>query len=184
MASSPSSTPPRPRHELSEAEALRRLFSHRAVPVKAPGNRLSGSIRKVTRSLLKEEGPGIELLKQRWNDLAGERLAKISEPTRLTKGKAGKILHLDILPAAAPLFQHQGESLRRKISVLIGGDLAVIKLNQTGMPTKTGETRIGTRILTLEERRELEAQFMDVQNTQLKAALMKFGSSFIAQRPK
>ncbi len=184
MSSSSSDEPLKPRFDISEQEALQRLSHQRAIPARRGARKFSSGLHKVTRAILKDEGPGIDQLIARWKDLVGERLAKVSVPTKLTKSKDGSILHLDIAPAAAPLFQHQGEALRKKISILIGGNLKAIKLHQKTVTSSSGDGEKRRHILTIEETKEIESAVTDVKNYELRKALMNFGKSVVQNSQK
>lgn len=177
MSSPPDIPPLRPRIEITEKEALERLSRHRAKPVRVTGKRLSTSIGKVTAPFLKDEGPGLARLKARWKDLVGERLAGLSQPIKLSGKKGETVLTLEILPAAAPLFQHQAEMLRQKLSVFSGGQLKAIKLVQanTARSETNGQTR--TRPLSLAELQSLENALSGIKNASLSKALLAFGKA-------
>ncbi len=165
-----------PRVQIAESEAMDRLARHRAIPHKPPATRLSKSVSKMARRLLKDEAPGIELLKTRWKDLVGERLSKVSTPQKLTGKKGELVLTLEILPAAAPLFQHHGEALRQKLSVQLGGGLKSIRMVHKADAGRT-VTRPGAMPLPLQDVKALETPLTDIKNKQLAQALLAFGKA-------
>jgi hypothetical protein len=166
----------RPRIPLSEEEALARLSAKRARRVHGNGKKFVTSLGRNAKALLKDQGPGIGMLKSRWADLAGEKLARVSSPLKLTGKKGAWVLTLEILPAAAPLFQHQGEGLRQKLSIMMGGELKSIKLVQTN--PKTAGRKPGYKApMPLKDVRALEAELSDIKNKQLSEALLAFGKA-------
>lgn len=166
----------RPRIPLTEEEALARLSAKRARRVHGDGKKFVTSLGRRAKDLLKDQGPGIGMLKSRWADLAGDRLARVSMPQKLTGKKGEWVLTLEIMPAAAPLFQHQGEALRRKLSIMMGGELKSIKLVQSN--PKTAGRKPGYKApMPLKELRALEAELADIKNKQLSEALLAFGKA-------
>ena len=173
--------PLRPRHATSEEEALKRLKSRRARPMRAPAPHVSKGVNAVTRKILKDEGPGLALLRRRWKDLAGERLSSVSKPIKLSGKKDNLVLTLSISRAAAPLFQHQAEGLRQKLSVQLGGNLTAIKLAHDGSGRTKKKQPFQAPISAI-KLRELENGVSGINNKQLSDALLDFGKAVYRQK--
>ena len=144
--------------------------------------RFRNRIQKVMAPYRKDEkSPGLTQIRQRWKDLVGDKLAGMSVPVRLSGKGLDRTLTLEIIPAAAPLFLHQSETLRQKISIACGGELKALKFIQRA-PQKTSLTR--RRPLSAQDRARLEAELSGIKNKQLSAALLAFGEAVYTQDKK
>lgn len=177
MSSLPTSDPQSDRRTAEEARALDQLSRHRAKPVRPPGRKLGVSIGKLLGKASKNEGPGLSLIQQRWPELVGERLAKLSRPVRLTGKGPMRVLTLDINPSASTVFQHQSEFLRQHIGQAIGGTLKDIKLIQKNPGTSSQTSARRIRPLTALEREALQDGVSNIKNPKLAAALLAFGEA-------
>lgn len=166
----------RPRSPVSEDEALQRLSKKRGKPIRPVTRRVSTGLKSVTRDILKDGGTGIGPLKAKWRSVVGDRLAAASTPVKLSGKPGERVLTLQILPAAAPLFQHHGEALRKKVSLLMGGELKSIRLVQDAQG-KSQKSGARTAPLSLQDRKALEAALTDIKNQQLSDALLAFGQA-------
>ena len=178
-----STVPPRKIYETEaeaeEALALSRLMRHRARAVIPPAQPFRNRIHTVMAPYTKDEkGPGLPQIKARWNDLVGEKLSGMSAPVKLTGKGMDRVLTLEILPAAAPLFQHQSETLRQKLSMACGGEIKSLKFIQRA-PVKTSAKR--RRPLSAQDRERLVADLSGIKNKQLSAALLAFGEAIYTQ---
>ena len=171
-----------PQHDNeAEALALQRLMRHRAKPVYTPGNKLSLRIAKVMRPYAKDDGPGLPLIQRRWQDLVGPRLAKLSRPVKLTGKKEERILTLEILPSASPIFQHQNEMLKQRLAAACGGFLKDIKLVQKASTGRSPTGKAASPPLSARDREEIKAGLDEIKNPQLSAALLAFGEAVYTQ---
>ncbi|MEL7481950.1 MAG: DciA family protein, partial [Pseudomonadota bacterium] len=96
------------------------------------------------RTILKGNAPkGTTLMRLQvdWTDLVGERLSKVCRPVKLSGAKTGQTLTLRVLPAASALVQHQGETLRQRLSVAAGGTIVRLKLEQGPLPQQPPRRR-------------------------------------------
>ena len=124
--------------------------------------------------------PAIQILQNRWREIAGEQLYKFCRPERLSGGRDGRVLTLRVLPQAAPMVQHQSETIRQRVSVAAGGDVTSIKLVQGAL--KTGEAPKARRVarpLTPKERADLEASTASIQDDRLRAAIVALGAAML-----
>ena len=65
----------------------------------------------------------------RWREIAGEDIARIAEPLRLTEGPEGGVLTLKCEPGAAVFLQHQTRELQQRLATYLGsGRIARIRL--------------------------------------------------------
>src|SRR5262249_2267511 len=65
----------------------------------------------------------------RWREIAGEDIARIAEPLKLTEGPEGQVLTLKCEAGAAVFLQHQTRDLQHRLSTYLGsGRIARIRL--------------------------------------------------------
>ena len=65
----------------------------------------------------------------RWREIAGEDVARIAEPLRLTEGPEGGVLTLKCEPGAAVFLQHQTRELQERLRTYLGpGRIVRIRL--------------------------------------------------------
>ncbi len=165
----------------AERAALKRLSKHRARPANGQGERLSLRITKIMKPYTKNEGPGISMLQRRWKDLVGERLAKLSYPVKLTGKAENRVLTLEILPSASPIFQHQSEMLKQRLAASSGGFLKDLKFVHKATPGQNGDKARKLRPLSAQERDQLNEGVASVKNPRLSQALLAFGEAVYRQ---
>lgn len=164
-----------------EALALDRLSRHRAKPVQGPAQQIHRRVSKLLSKYADHEGPGLPQLQRRWKDLVGERLSKLSRPVKLSGKGLDRVLTLEILPAASPIFQHQADFLKQHLSTAIGGPLKDIKLIQKQSVVNGTPAPKRARPLTAQEREEIQAGLNEIKNPKLAAALLAFGQAVYTQ---
>lgn len=124
--------------------------------------------------------PPIQILRQRWREIAGEQLYKYCRPERLSGGKDGRVLTLLVVPQAAPMVQHQSETLRQRVSVSAGGDITAIKIKQGALGNEPAKPmRRKTRPLTRAEREALQESAARIQDDKLRAAIVALGEAML-----
>jgi hypothetical protein len=129
--------------------------------------------------------PAIQQLKTRWEDIVGAKLYRYCRPEKITGGRDGRTLTLTVMPAAATLIQHQLETIRERVSVAAGGDVARIKIVQGPMGTRASarsKTKPARR-LTDEERADLKAASGGIEDTRLRAAIVALGAAVLTASP-
>ena len=165
---------------IEEARARIRLRYQRATRAH-PGMRQIGlSAERVGRKSGAKKLPPIQVLRQRWREIAGEQLYKYCRPERLSGGKDGRVLTLLVVPQAAPMVQHQSETLRQRVSVSAGGDITAIRIKQGALGAEPAKPmRRKARPLTPAERRELEASAASIADDKLRAAIVALGEAML-----
>lgn len=166
---------------LEEARALVKLRYTRARALRPPMKAVAISADRVNRKSGAARLPPLKLLQARWKEIAGEQLYKFSHPEKLSASKDGRILTLRVIPQAAPLVQHQSETIRQRVSVAAGGDITAIRIVQ-GPIQRGAETvayRPRTRPLTPEEAALLDAGTREIENPRLRAAIVALGKAVL-----
>jgi hypothetical protein len=165
---------------IEEARARVRLRYMRGRAAKPPMAQIGLAAERLARKSGGKKLPPIQVLQARWREIAGEQLYKFCRPEKLSGGKDGRVLTLRVLPQAAPMVQHQSETIRQRVSIAAGGDVTSIRLVQGAL--KTGETpkpRRMARPLTAKERAELEASTANIADDRLRAAIVALGAAML-----
>lgn len=162
-----------------EAMARARLKRLRAKPAFQPRNTLGRNIRKITRKHLKGTGSPLAKIRDDWEKIVGERLAKHCRPEKLSGAKTGRTLTLRVVPAAAALIQHQSETIRQRVSVVAGGSIAKLKLVQGPLPSQKSAYKKPPRPLSGAEREALEESTAKIESPALKAAIVALGRAVL-----
>ncbi|KJS35080.1 MAG: hypothetical protein VR74_18025 [Hyphomonas sp. BRH_c22] len=120
------------------------------------------------------------MLQRRWREIVGEKLYPFCRPEKITGGKDGRVLTLRVIPQAAPLVQHQVETIRQRVSVSAGGDIIAIKIVQGALATsEPARPRRRPVPLTSAQRRQLEDSAARIENTALRAAIVALGAAVL-----
>lgn len=164
-----------------EAMARARLKRMRAKPAFQPRNTIGRNVRAITRKHLKGSGSPIAKLKDDWTQIVGEKMASYCRPEKISGPKTGRTLTLRVLPAAAALVQHQGETIRQRVSVLAGGNITKLKLVQGPLSGKSTGVKKPQRALTAQERAELEDSLKAIENPALKRAIAALGRAVLTE---
>jgi len=170
---------------LEEARALVKLRYTRARALKPPMKAIAISADRVGRKSGAAKLPPLKLLQARWREIAGEQVYKFSHPEKISASKDGRILTLRVIPQAAPLVQHQSETIRQRVSVAAGGDITAIRIVQ-GPISRGSETvvyRPKARALTPKEAASLEEGAARIENAGLRAAIVALGKAVLSADP-
>ncbi|WP_297802550.1 DciA family protein [uncultured Brevundimonas sp.] len=106
----------------SEEETLRILSERRTKRTLRPPPLASQKLQKFIRELDQKFGRDANSLEPRWAEIVGERIARVSNPMRIIKGKgnAGGVLELKVVGPAALLVQHQQEEIINQVNLYLG----------------------------------------------------------------
>ena len=121
----------------TEAEAREILSRRRTRPAPRPAPRAGKALTPLIKKLDAQFGRGAGALEPRWREIVGDRLARVTRPQKLTKGRGGQpgVLELRVAGAAALLVQHQSEEILARVNLFLG-DGAVGKLRIAQGPVK------------------------------------------------
>ncbi len=167
---------------LEEARALVKLRYSRARALKPPLKTLGLAAERIGRKQGTSKLPPLKLLQARWRQIAGDQLYRYSHPEKLSSTKDGRILTLRVVPQAAPIVQHQSETIRQRVSVAAGGDITSIRIIQ-GPISRGAETvayRPQPRRLTPAEAQDLESGARRIENPRLRAAIVALGKAVLS----
>ena len=184
---------PRPLPSLEDARRI--LAAKRSRPAYRPAPTLGRSLGKLVKALDERFGQGADGLKDRWREIAGDRLAARTEPVRLIKGRNGAASTLEIKvegPSAA-LIQHQAPEILARVRLFLGADavdrLRIVQgpLRPTvaappGVAAVKARRRRRTPLDAAEEAR-LQAELSQAPDGPLKAALLRLGREVMRAGP-
>ena len=125
----------------SPDEALRILGTKRTRPIRRGPPAAARAVRPFLKQLDERFGSGPGALQARWRDIAGDRLAAVSEPTKLTRPRGGGagILELRVQGPSATLVQHQAPEILARVNLFLGAG-AVEKLRIVQGPVRPAAT--------------------------------------------
>lgn len=167
---------------LEEARALVRLRYLRGKAARSPMKRVGLAAERLGRKSGATKVPPLTVIARRWREIAGEQLYAWCQPAKLSHSKEGRVLTLTVLPQAAPLVQHQSETIRQRVSVALGGDIVAIRLVQ-GVIRREGtgnSPRRTHRPLTATEKLDVEARAARVEHPRLRAAIVALGTAVLS----
>ena len=170
------------RKEKEEAAALARLAETRAIPVYRGPRTLGHTVFRSLTPILKESAPASSSLASRWPEIVGERLAKLTTLIRISRGKAGGVLHLRAQSAAAPVIQHAREHILERVNLAAGTKVPIreIRIVQTAAPADVAAPR--PRSLSPAEREALIRSLALVQTQAVRSALEELGKAIMTRR--
>ena len=155
------------RAEARAAQALARARGRASLPGAPKAGR---SVTAVVKPLLRETGLGLNELKRRWRELAGETFAR-AEPEKLAAG----VLTLSAPGALAPFLQQQAPLLIDRLKVA-GAKVTSVRIVQRNA-AKAGQANVRPlkRPLSPGEEAALAQALDPVADPGLKSALMRLG---------
>lgn len=170
----------------TESEARQILAQRRTRPAPRPAPPVGRSLAPLIRELDKKFGRGAEALQPRWREIVGDRLARVTEPVKLTRARAnaGGVLELRVAGAAALLVQHQSAEIIARVNLFLGdGAVEKLRISQgpvRGLVDPASPVRRRSVARPLDAAAEAElARSVDRAPEGLKAALMKLGRAVL-----
>ena len=177
-----------PRPLPSPQEAARILAERRTRPARSPPPVAGKSLTKVLKRLEERFGPGPGPLAARWREIAGETLARRTEPVKLVKGRGGAaaVLEIKVDGPAATLVQHQAPEILERVNLFLGagavGRLRIVQgpVRPAALETSEGVAKVGARRrkappLDAGAEAQLRADLADAPDGPLKTALLRLG---------
>jgi hypothetical protein len=164
---------PPPPDPATEAAAAAWLTRRRGRPLRSPGRRLGALIENVAPARETKPGPRLSELKARWREVVGEKLAGVCEPDAIK----GASLSVRVIAAAAPLLQMREKEIVGLVA--LSGWTGIKRLTLVRAPLTSAKAPAAPRprMLDAAERRALDAQLAQVENSALKAALTRLAEA-------
>ncbi|MGE0743152.1 MAG: DciA family protein [Hyphomonadaceae bacterium] len=154
----------------AEARAASALTGKRGRMGIAPPPPATKAVSALLRPLMRETGMGLNELKRRWAEVAGESFARAT-PEKLAAG----VLTLKAPGALAPFLQQQAPLLIERLKVA-GAKVKSVRIEQrTAAAQKNPNVRPLKRALTTAEEAALKQALDPVGDDGLKSALMRLG---------
>ncbi|MEN5113516.1 DciA family protein [Brevundimonas diminuta] len=178
----------------TEAEARQILAQRRTRPALRPPPPAGRSLAPLIKKLDAQFGRGASALEPRWVEIVGERLARVTRPQKLTKGRgnAGGTLELRVAGPAALLVQHQSADIIQRVNLFLGaGSVEKLRIAQgpvkplpaSGAKKPRPRGRAVLPPLPAATEAALNAS-VEAAPEGLKAALGKLGRAVLSQPPR
>jgi hypothetical protein len=177
-----------PRPLPTAAEAIAILKAKRTRPPFRPPPTAGRSLSRLVKALDERFGQGEGGLKARWREIAGETLARRTEPVKLVKGRGGApaVLEIRVDGPAATLVQHQAPEILERVNLFLGagavGRLRIVQgpVRPTAAEPSEGVAMVGARRrkappLDAAAEARLQTDLAEAPEGPLKAALLKLG---------
>ena len=154
----------------AETRASHALNGQRGRGTWAAAPRAGKAAASVLKPLIPQGSMGLNELKRRWGDIAGDSFARAT-PEKLLAGT----LTLRAPGALAPFLQQQAPLLIERLKVA-GAKIKAVKIEQrTTQPPRAGNVRRLKQPLTASEETALSQSLAPVGDPNLKSALMRLG---------
>jgi hypothetical protein len=125
-----------PRTLPTDDEVREILSRRRTRPAPRPAPKAGRALQGLIKELDAKFGRGASALEPRWREIVGDRLARVTRPQKLTKGRGGGgTLELRVAGPAALLVQHQAEDILQRVNLFLGAG-SVDKLRIAQGPVK------------------------------------------------
>lgn len=159
---------PDPRAEARAAQNLAKTRGRSSIP---PAPRAGKSVAALLRPLMKETGMGLNELKRRWAEVAGDSFARAT-PEKLAAG----VLTLKVPGALAPFLQQQTPLLIDRLKTA-GVKVKSVRIAQRTAAAQRPASNVAPLSKPLSQAEEAAlAQALDpVGDASLKSALMRLG---------
>lgn len=174
----------------TEDEAREILARRRTRPAPRPAPKAGRALQGLIRELDQKFGKGAGALEPRWREIVGDRLARVTRPQKLTRGKdgVGGTLELRVAGAAALLVQHQSEEILQRVNLFLGeGAVGKLRIAQgpvkplADAPTRPARRPAAAQPLPAHEEAALKASLAEAPDG-LKTVLEKLGRAVLGDR--
>jgi hypothetical protein len=181
--------PPPKRPLPTDAEALDILRRRRTRPPRRPAPPAGKSLVPTLKALEAKFGHGMGGLQARWVEIAGESLARRSEPVKIIKSRTGEggTLELRVDGPAAALIQPQAPQLLARLDLVLGkGAVTKLRIVQGPLRTRANPKPPSRRKAPLDAGAEaaLAKDLAAAPEGSLKAALLKLGREVLRNGPR
>lgn len=175
-----------PRPLPSAADAIDILKKKRTRPIWRTATPAGRPLGKLVKALDEKFGQGEGGLKARWREIAGETLARRTEPVKLVRRRgAPSTLEIRVDGPAATLIQHQAPEILERVNLFLGSG-SVDKLRIVQGPVRPVAAAPSAAVAKTRSRRKappldaaaearLQAELADAPDNPLKTALIRLG---------
>ena len=175
----------------TDAEAREILSRRRTRPAPRPTPKAGRALQGLIKELDGKFGRGAIALEPRWREIVGDRLARVTRPQKLTKGRggAGGTLELRVAGPAALLVQHQSEDILARVNLFLGpGSVDRLRIAQGPVKPPSDiaaapQRRPAARPLPAHEEADLKAA-LDAAPEALKGPLERLGRAVLGDPEK
>lgn len=181
----------------TDAEASEILSRKRTRPAPRPAPPAGRALTGFVRELDEKYGRGAGALEARWREIVGDQLARVSQPRKLARGRAGPggkrtggVLELRVAGPAALLIQHQSADILERVNLFLGqGSVDRLTISQGPVKPATISTARSARIhqpsapLGAAEEARL-CQSLEAAPEDLRVALATLGRAVLASDRK
>ena len=121
-------------------------------------------------------------IKRQWEEIVGDKIARLTAPDKLTKGPDGLVLTLLVAGSAAPFVQHQTPLILERLR-LAGANVVAMTMKQ-GVPPQRPLANIKplAQPLSAETEKALKTALVAIEDDRLKAALLRLGRAVSGAR--
>lgn len=180
--------PPPKRPLPTDAEALDILRRRRTRPQHRSAPSAGRSLAPTLKALEAKFGHSMGGLQSRWAEIAGEALARRSEPVKLIKSRTGdgSTLELRVDGPSAALIQHQVPQIIARLDLFLGKG-AVTRLRIVQGPVRSAAAKPPPRRkapLDAGAEAALARDLATAPDGPLKAALLKLGREVLRHGPR
>lgn len=154
-----------------EERAAALLEARRGRKIAQPPPTAARHAAPILTPILQKSGVGLGELRRNWPEIVGEKLAKATEPDKLSAG----ILTIKAPGAVAPFVQHQATLILERCK-LAGAKVKSIAIRQGApAPATAANVRTLRPALSAAEEAQIEAGLAAIETPRLKAALSRLG---------
>ncbi|WP_122466605.1 MULTISPECIES: DUF721 domain-containing protein [Brevundimonas] len=177
-----------PRELPSESEARAILARRKSRPAPRPAPPVGRALQPLIRKLDDRYGRGAGALEPRWREIVGDRLAKVTQPIKLTRGRngSGATLELRVAGPAALLVQHQSAEILAQVNLFLGeGAVEKLRISQGPVRGLQAASAPARRAIKPPLPAEAEAELsksVEAAPEGLKAALTRLGRAVMGGR--
>ena len=166
----------------TEAEAREILARKRTRPKRRAPPPMGRSLAPLIKQLDERFGQGTGQLEARWAEIVGEPLSRVTQPLKLTKGRAGHggTLELRVVGPAAAFVQHQSAEILQRVNLYLGeGAAEKLRIAQGPVKVRTPKSqpvrKVVDRPLPADQEEALSRTVEAAPSPELRDALLRLG---------
>lgn len=158
-----------------EARAAALLEARRGRATIKPPPKAGALAARIVKPLIPPGQKSLSEIKRQWDEIVGEKLARLTAPEKLTKGPDGLVLTIIVAGSAAPFVQHQTPLILERLR-LAGADVVAMTMKQGAPPQRAiANVRPIAKPLSADAEKALKTALAAIEDDRLKAALLRLG---------